>query len=311
MLFTHLSDFYLYSKRKQKLEFSKIPNRCMEAGEEDANHEEIPEAPRIGTQRVKKVVPYVAPPSPAPPRRMPTFFNMKAILLGNAGTGKTNIIEHLAHGRFDPSRVATQKYDKIEMCVELGTSNLIIHVTLWDTVGQETFKSSLPSMLYHDCHLCIIVYDITDRSTLEGARWWFKELQRVAPPCMTEYPFSNVILVGNKLDLDHLREVSAEEGKELAHELGICFFAEQSSVPRNALNNFDNMYISCVGNTVSHAAQVELRATRNKQHVFDITASPQKSPAQQLKVRGGEHYLVDKNKHHIYEDGSPEDKCEC
>ena len=292
----------------------------MEADDDDDEKER--EALKIQeAQRSPVASPVVSPvasprsilksPSFSQPPRPPTFYNMKAILVGNSGTGKTNIIERLAHGRFDPARVATEKYDKISMCVEIGTKNLVAHVTIWDTVGQETF-GALPSMLYHDCHLCIIVYDITDRCTLEGALWWFRKCEEYAPPCIKEYTLPNVILVGNKSDLDHLREVTTEEGQMLAHTMNIPYFVEQSSVPRNTLNNFDGFFAACVATSIRNAGEVEARSTRNNQVQFDLVSAPRRAnPASGLRVRGGEHYIVDNDKHHIYVDGSPDDKCNC
>ncbi len=55
-----------------------------------------------------------------------------------------------------------------------------------------------------------IVYDITDRSTFNAVRNWINDVRKHAQKGMI------FILIGNKRDLEEKREVSYEEGQELA-----------------------------------------------------------------------------------------------
>lgn len=63
----------------------------------------------------------------------------------------------------------------------------------------------------------MLVYDITRRATFESVKKWLRELRQFGSSDMV------VILLGNKLDLGHSREVSQEEGNHLAEEEGLCF----------------------------------------------------------------------------------------
>jgi GTPase SAR1 family protein len=69
----------------------------------------------------------------------------------------------------------------------------------------------------------LVVYDVTKRSTFDNIRSWMKEIK--------EFGTSDAVLmvVGNKADEEGVREVTAEEGQQLAQELGFNF-AETSAV---------------------------------------------------------------------------------
>lgn len=91
----------------------------------------------------------------------------------------------------------------------------IIKVKIWDTAGQEQYKS-LTKNFYKKCNGIIIVYDVTDIDSFENVREWFKNGK--------EFSDENIkmILVGNKIDL--ARVVPLEEAISLAEELKIPHF---------------------------------------------------------------------------------------
>jgi GTPase SAR1 family protein len=67
-------------------------------------------------------------------------------------------------------------------------------------------------MYYRGALGAIVVYDITNRKSFEGVRKWINDIKRFAE----EIP---VIIIGNKTDLETMRQVSYEEGQLLAKEL--------------------------------------------------------------------------------------------
>mmetsp|Transcript_8763 Transcript_8763/g.29974 ORF Transcript_8763/g.29974 Transcript_8763/m.29974 type:complete len:137 (+) Transcript_8763:290-700(+) len=70
-------------------------------------------------------------------------------------------------------------------------------------------------MYYRGAAAAIVVYDITNKESFNGAKSWVKELQRRGDP--------NVIiaLAGNKADLQNKRRVESEEAKQYSEENGI------------------------------------------------------------------------------------------
>ncbi|KAF7970866.1 hypothetical protein HWV62_22680 [Athelia sp. TMB] len=88
-----------------------------------------------------------------------------------------------------------------------------------DTAGQERYKAP---MYYRNAHCAVVVYDITQTSSLEKARTWIRELQRQADPSIV------IALCGNKADLSARRQVTQEEAKKYADEEGLMW-AETSA----------------------------------------------------------------------------------
>jgi Ras-related protein Rab-5C len=78
----------------------------------------------------------------------------------------------------------------------------------------ETYQAP---MYYRNAHCAIVVYDITQASSLEKARTWIRELQRQADPSIV------ITLCGNKTDLSARRQVSQEEAKKYAEEEGLMW----------------------------------------------------------------------------------------
>ena len=71
---------------------------------------------------------------------------------------------------------------------------------LWDTAGQERYRSLAP-MYYRGAAAAIVVYDVTDDETFDGATTWIKELHVRADPSVV------IALVGNKADVTTGRRV--------------------------------------------------------------------------------------------------------
>lgn len=114
-----------------------------------------------------------------------------------------------------------------------------------DTAGQEEY-TALRDQWIRDGEGFVLVYSITSRSSFSRIKKFHAQVQRVKEssnpnsPTGTSYlpaqmnaAFSHggpvpVMLVGNKSDKHHEREVSAQEGQALARELG-CEFVEASA----------------------------------------------------------------------------------
>ena len=84
-----------------------------------------------------------------------------------------------------------------------------LRVEIWDTCGQEKFRS-MTRNYYNDTDGVLLLYDITKRSSFEHLSTWIDDLR--------EYADSNteIILVGNKSDLEDEREVTKEEIKNFS-----------------------------------------------------------------------------------------------
>jgi Ras-related protein Rab-8A len=92
-----------------------------------------------------------------------------------------------------------------------------MRLQLWDTAGQERFRS-LTSNFFGRADGFVLCYDISNRPSFDHVIGWMRDIQTRAPPeC-------DIVLCGNKSDLDHDRVVQFEEGQQLADEYGVQFF---------------------------------------------------------------------------------------
>ena len=95
-------------------------------------------------------------------------------------------------------------------------NGMVVKLQIWDTAGQERFRT-IAGSYYKGAQGIIIVYDITSRKSFEDVNNWLAEVDKSGSEGVVK------LLIGNKCDLEGSREVSTEEGKELAEGLGIRF----------------------------------------------------------------------------------------
>ncbi|KAF6999910.1 hypothetical protein CFC21_015883 [Triticum aestivum] len=144
----------------------------------------------------------------------------KIVLLGDSSVGKSNLLARFARNEFFPNSKST-------IGVEFQTQKLVIDgkeikAQIWDTAGQERFRA-VTSAYYRGAVGALLVYDITRRQTFDSVGRWLNELHAHSDMNVV------TILIGNKTDLKHAREVSTAEGKALAEAQGL-FFMETSAM---------------------------------------------------------------------------------
>ena len=144
--------------------------------------------------------------------------SVKAVLLGESGVGKTCIIARFINNTFDNDNFTTTgaSYAGKTMAFdEFGGK--CIKYEIWDTAGQEKYRA-LTKIFYKDAGVAILVYDITRRPSFDEIKnYWYKQIKECAPP--------NIVigLAGNKCDLYDNEQISEEEAKNFANEIGAVF----------------------------------------------------------------------------------------
>ena len=121
--------------------------------------------------------------------------NCKVVLLGETGVGKTCLIERYTKSEFHDNFAPTLGGTFIEKEVTYKKYNKTIKFQIWDTAGQEKYRS-INKLFYSDANIAILVYDITKRESFDNIRRWLDEVKEFAPKSIT------LILVGNKKDLE-------------------------------------------------------------------------------------------------------------
>ena len=142
-------------------------------------------------------------------------YTFKYIIIGNAAVGKSNISFRFTKGQFSEKYQATIGMEFTYKNVKIGEK--IYRIQIWDTAGQECFKSV--SRGYYKSSVCaLVVYDITNRKSFDNVIEWIEECKNNGPQTVT------MVLVGNKSDLKEMRNISYEEGEELANRFNMMFF---------------------------------------------------------------------------------------
>ena len=153
----------------------------------------------------------------------------KLIFLGDQGTGKSSILNRFVDDKFDPNYQATIGLDFQSKNVKIDNQD--IHLLLYDTAGQEKFRSLIP-MYTRDANIIILVYDITRKESFTHIPDWVKDLTNVK---LDEVIFG---LVGNKIDLEDQRQVTKEEGEKYAQDNNIIF----QEVSAKTGDNFSDLF---------------------------------------------------------------------
>jgi len=139
---------------------------------------------------------------------------IKVILVGDTGTGKTNLITVAAGFQFNTNTLTTTSCSFIQKIVV--KNKIEYKINLWDTIGQEKYRS-LTKIFLKDSKIVIFVYDITNKVSFNSLQFWKKIIDEVLGPT----PVFGV--VGNKSDLYLNEKVKEEEGEEYAKKIGAKF----------------------------------------------------------------------------------------
>ena len=140
--------------------------------------------------------------------------HFKIIFLGDQYVGKSSILNRFYQDKFEPDYQATIGLDFHSKNVEIkGTA---IRLLLYDTAGQEKFKSLIP-MYIRDANIIIVVYDITNKDSFIHTEHWVNETKDL------KRDDAIFVLVGNKIDLEDKRTVTSKEAENFANEKGFLF----------------------------------------------------------------------------------------
>ena len=107
----------------------------------------------------------------------------------------------------------------------INTENKLIKLQIWDTAGQDRFKS-ITKTYYKGAHGILLVYDVTERESFLKIQHWMKQIETHAKGNVCK------VLVGNKCDKTE-RQISEEEGKKCACDNHINFYETSAKTGLN------------------------------------------------------------------------------
>jgi Ras-related protein Rab-2A len=153
-----------------------------------------------------------------------TAYTFKYIIIGESGVGKSCLLLQFTDKRFEPLFDMT-------IGVEFGARSIQIQnhevkLQIWDTAGQESFRSITRSYYRGACG-ALLVFDVTNRSSFQSLQGWLEDARQNCNVPIT------VMLVGNKADLESKRQVPKEEALQFANEKGLAYIETSAKTAAN------------------------------------------------------------------------------
>ena len=142
---------------------------------------------------------------------------LKVVLVGDSGVGKTCIIQRYVNNDYNENNESTSTSTYTYKTLEYKEFNKTISFDIWDTAGQELYRA-LAKNFYLNASIGILVYDIRRKESFNAIKdYWYDQLKISGE--------ENMIfgVAGNKCDLFQEEEVTEEEGKKFAKEIGGIF----------------------------------------------------------------------------------------
>ncbi|MFX1236802.1 MAG: Rab family GTPase [Promethearchaeota archaeon] len=147
----------------------------------------------------------------------------KVCIFGDGGVGKTTLLNRYLTGIFKEDSGITIGVDFHLKKIELDQKKISLQI--WDFAGEDRFRFLLPSYLM-GASGGIFMFDITRYSSLKHFNDWLKIIDEGTIGNEERIP---VLMVGSKLDLNHMRAVSSEDAIEMAKENSLYGYVECSS----------------------------------------------------------------------------------
>ncbi|EAY13561.1 small GTP-binding protein, putative [Trichomonas vaginalis G3] len=178
----------------------------------------------------------------------------KVIFLGDAGVGKTKVIQRYICGKFDNVTKPTLVMDNASISVRVDNQNVPLEV--WDTAGQEAYRSIVLTYL-RNVSLAVLMFDVSNNVTFTNVDEWYKLIRAHSTP---DCP---IILVGNKYDL-FKDQINLEDVEVWItdHNAKLAYTSALSGEGINEL--FHEIASTILDSTIQEAASYNIKVTDNK-----------------------------------------------
>ncbi len=144
----------------------------------------------------------------------------KVVVIGASGVGKTCLLRRLVRNSFAIATKGTIGVD-VDAWMMRAADGRTLTLSVWDTAGNERFRSVAASY-YRGAAACVLVYDIAHRRTFDALPQWLAALRESSTD-------ATLMLIGNKADMRHVREVPTATARAYAESIG-AFFLEASAL---------------------------------------------------------------------------------
>lgn len=154
----------------------------------------------------------------------------KIVFVGNPCSGKTSLMNKIVNNEFKEVYDQTIGVDFFTKVISYKET--IFKLQLWDSAGQEKYKSLIPSYV-RGASLVFIIYDIANEESFNAVPNWINFIKQ-----SMEVSTTKLILIGNKIDLN--RVVKSAKGSSLAKKEGMLFFETSAKTGEGVNEMFYN-----------------------------------------------------------------------
>ena len=176
--------------------------------------------------------------------------SFKIIVVGDSGVGKSCLTMKGTKNHFEECYSPTVGFEFFTFNIRISDKN--IKLQIWDTCGQEAYRSLITSF-YRNSSLAIIAYAIDNENSYNNIEAWLNEIKSQANP------ETKVFLIGNKVDLGNARKVQTETARQFSKDHGFHYFIETSA---KTGFNAQNVFIQAAKELYKSHLEYKDRASR-------------------------------------------------
>lgn len=181
-------------------------------------------------------------------------YMFKILIIGNSSVGKTSFLFRYADDSFTSAFVSTVGIDfKVKTVIRREKR---MKLQIWDTAGQERYRT-ITTAYYRGAMGFILMYDVTNEESFNSVQDWVTQIKTYS------WDNAQVILVGNKSDMEAERVVTYDRGKQLADQLGLEFFETSAKENINVKNVFERL-VDIICDKMSDGLDSESMPSMNK-----------------------------------------------
>ena len=156
----------------------------------------------------------------------------KLIFIGDAGVGKTTIINIIQGNKFQEEYDATIGVDFYPKTIRFR--EIEIKLQIWDTAGQERYKGLIPSYV-RNSSIIFLVYDVSNKNSFDNMPGWIEFIKK-----LENLDKTILVLVANKIDLKE-RIINQEQGKQLSQKENMLLYEVSAKDNNIIMNMFYNV----------------------------------------------------------------------
>jgi small GTP-binding protein len=188
-------------------------------------------------------------------------YALKIVIVGDTSVGKTAMLLRFTDDRWDGECQPTLGVEFLTKVVDC--KNLRVQLQLWDTAGQEVFRS-VTQGYYRGAAGAIVMFDITNPASFKGVDQWYTDVRNAAQPHFV------CALIANKIDIANNTSPSVRQQASSYAESHKILFFETSARTGAGVAQAMNGLTAAILETIERGTFLQMQ--KPEEPVFENTA---------------------------------------